>query len=149
MQKLVTILSLFVMISQPVWAMDINSTHSGSWYNRLQDGHGLSVAILDTDRTLIYWYVYTPDGTPTFLLTVGQNQGDSTTGDTYIQTGMKFGEFNPNDHELTMWGTSTVTFHDCNNLTLEYSLDDPAYGSGVIPMTKLVGLSGLECSDSQ
>jgi hypothetical protein len=83
-----------------------------------------------------------------FLVIDGTNQGNRTTGTAYYSTGMKFGEFNPDDHELTVWGTATLTFHDCNNVTIEYSADDPAYGSGVIPMTKLAGLSGLECSDS-
>jgi hypothetical protein len=127
----------------------INTGLSGAWYNEDQDGHGLNVIVLDENRTIIYWYVYHTDGTPMFLIIDGTNLGNSTTGVAYYSAGMRFGEFNPNDHELTAWGMSTVTFHDCNNLTLEYSLDDPAYGSGSIPMTKLANISGLECSNSQ
>ena len=127
----------------------VNPVHSGAWYNQDQDGHGLNVIVLNGNRTIIYWYVYHTDGTPMFLTIDGTNDGNSTTGTAYYSAGMKFGEFNPNDHELTVWGMSTVTFHDCNNLTFEYSSDDPAYGSGSIPMTKLANVSGLECSNSQ
>jgi len=127
---------------------NISSSYSGSWYNSAQDGHGLNVATLNETRTLVYWYVYHTDGTPMFLITVGTNDGNSTSGTTYYHTGMKFGSFNPDDNEQTVWGTSTVTFHDCNSATLEYSADDPAYGSGTIPMTRLTFVSGIKCSDS-
>jgi hypothetical protein len=130
-------------------SVKVSNGHSGSWHNSDQDGHGLNVQALDETRTLIYWYVYHTDGTPMFLITVGTNDGNSTTGITYYNTGMIFGEFNPDDREQTVWGMSTVTFHDCNNLTLEYSSDDPTYGSGTIPMERLTFISGLPCSDSQ
>lgn len=126
---------------------NVSNGYSGAWYNADQDGHGLNVHVLNENSTLIYWYVYHTDGTPMFLITVGENDGNSTTGTTYYHTGMKFGEFDPNDIQQTVWGTSTVTFHDCNNATLEYSADDFAYGSGSISMTKLADVSGLECSD--
>ena len=146
MKRIFGLLLLFVAFN--VSAIEISSKLSGAWYNPSQDGHGLSVAVLDENRTLIFWYVYHTDGTPMFLITVGENQGNSTTGTTYYNTGMKFGEFNPDDRQQTVWGTSTVTFSDCNTATLEYSSNDPAYGSGSIPMVRLAFVSGLKCSDS-
>ena len=139
---------LLLIVAFNVSAIEINSKLSGTWYNPNQDGHGLSIAILDENSTLIFWYVYHPDGTPMFLITVGQNQGNSITGTTYYNTGMRFGEFDPNDRVQTVWGTSTVTFSDCNTATLKYSSNDPAYGSGSIPMVRLASVSGLKCSDS-
>jgi len=146
MKRLFGLLFLFVTFN--VSAMEINSKLSGVWYNANQDGHGLNVVTFDENYTLIYWYVYHIDGTPMFLLTVGQNQGNSTTGITYYNTGMKFGEFNPDDRVETVWGTSTLTFSDCNTASLEYSSNDPAYGSGTIPMTRVLSVTGLKCSDS-
>ena len=143
------IFGLFLLlVAFNVSAIEINSKLSGSWFNSDQDGHGLNVATLDEDFTLVYWYVYHTDGTPMFLITVGKNEGNRTSGTTYYHTGMKFGDFNPDDVQQTVWGTSTVTFTDCNTATLEYSADDPAYGGGTIPMTRLTFVSGLKCSDS-
>jgi hypothetical protein len=139
---------LLLVATFNVSALDINPELSGSWYNPAQDGHGLNVATLNEDLTLVYWYVYHTDGTPMFLITVGTNQGDSTSGTTYYNTGMKFGAFDPDDREQTIWGSSTVTFHDCYSATLEYTSDDPAYGSGSIPMQRLTFVSGIKCSES-
>lgn len=146
MKRIFSLFLLFVTFN--VSAIEINNKLSGSWYNPAQDGHGLNVATLDETRTVIYWYVYHTDGTPMFLTTVGTNNGNRTSGTTYYNTGMKFGSFNPDDRQQTEWGTSTVTFTDCNNATLEYSANDPAYGSGTIPMTRLASVSGIKCSDS-
>jgi hypothetical protein len=79
---------------------------------------------------------------------VGVNDGNRTEGTTYYNTGMKFGEFDPTDIQETVWGTSSVTFHNCNSATLEYSSNDSAYGSGTIPMTPVIPVSGNNCSDS-
>ncbi len=125
----------------------INAGLSGSWFNLDQAGHGLNVEVLDETRTVVYWYTYHTDGTPMFLYMDGTNDGNSITGRTYYSTGMKFGEFNTEDWELTVWGTTTVTFHDCDNATIEYSGDDPAYGSGTIPMIRLTSVSDLPCAD--
>lgn len=148
MKKLKAVLVLCAVLSQSLWAMDINSTLSGSWYNPLQDGHGLSVEVLTDNRTVIYWFVYNPDGTPTFLITVGQNNGASTSGDTYVQSGMKFGDFDPDDVTREVWGTVTLSFQDCDTAQLDYSSTDEQFGSGSIPMTRLVSIDALKCKDN-
>ncbi len=139
---------IFLLVAFNVSAVNIKPSFSGAWYNKNQDGHGLAVEVLDETRTLIYWYVYHTDGTPMFLITVGENQGNRTTGNTYYQTGMQFGTFDPNDLKQTVWGTSTVTFHDCKNATLQYSSNDPAYGSGSIAMQRLTSIAGNKCTES-
>lgn len=141
-------LVLLFFVTFNVFAIDINSTLSGVWYNANQSGHGLNVVVMDENTTIVYWYVYHTDGTPMFLITVGQNQGNQVTGPTYYNTGMKFGEFNPNDIQETVWGTSTVTFNDCNNALLQYSFDDPAYGSGTIAMQRIASVARSKCTDS-
>jgi len=115
---------LLFLVAFNVSAIEINSKLSGSWYNPDQNGHGLNVATLDENLTLVYWYVYHTDGTPMFLITVGTNDGNRTSGTTYYHTGMRFGDFNPDDVQQEVWGTSTVTFTDCYTATLEYSAND-------------------------
>ena len=139
---------LLCVIAFNAFAIDIKPSLSGSWFNPDQNGHGLSVEVLEDNKTLIYWYVYHPDGTPMFLITVGNNSGNRTSGETYYQTGMRFGDFNPNDVKQTIWGTTTVTFNDCGSASLRYSSNDPAYGSGTIPMQRLVSIAGNKCTDS-
>ena len=148
MMKRIFSLFLLFLVTFNVFAIEINSTLSGVWYNGNQSGHGLNIVVLDENTTIVYWYVYHTDGTPTFLVTVGQNQGNRVTGPTYYNTGMKFGGFDPNDIVEAVWGTSTVTFSDCNNASLQYTFNDPAYGSGTIPMQRLLSVSRLKCSDS-
>lgn len=139
---------LFLFIAYNAQAIEFDSSLSGIWYNANQSGHGLNIAVLDENLSIVYWYVYHTDGTPMFLTTVGENQGDRITGVTYYNTGMKFGEFNPADIVETEWGTSTVIFTDCNNATLEYSSNVSGYGNGSIQMVRLASLAGLKCSDS-
>jgi len=139
---------LYLFISVQASAVDVNSDLSGIWYNADQSGHGLNIAILDENITIVYWYVYHTDGTPMFLITVGENTGDRTSGVTYYNTGMRFGEFNHEDIQESVWGTSSVTFHDCNNATLEYASDVEGYGSGSIAMQRLASIAGLKCTDS-
>jgi hypothetical protein len=137
-----------LLLAFNVSAMEINSKLSGIWHNANQSGHGLNVVVMDENTTIVYWYVYHTDGTPMFLITVGQNIGNRVTGPTYYNTGMKFGDFNPNDVTETVWGTSTVTFNSCNSASLSYSSNEPGYGSGTIPMERLASVAGLKCSDS-
>jgi hypothetical protein len=139
---------LILFFCQSALGMEIDARLSGSWYNPSQSGHGINVEVLNDSDTLVYWYVYHPDGTPMFLSTVGTNTGDTTTGTALYHTGMLFGDFNPNDHQEPPWGTASVIFHDCNNATLEYQADNPAYGNGAIPMKRLTSVYGLKCSDA-
>lgn len=139
---------IFLFIAFNASAIEINARLSGIWYNSSQSGHGLNIAVLDENTTIVYWYVYHVDGTPMFLITVGQNQGNTISGTTYYNTGMKFGEFNPLDIVETEWGSTTLTFSDCNTASLEYAANDPGYGSGMIPMQRLGSVAGLKCTDS-
>lgn len=139
---------LLLVIAFNASAIEISSKLSGIWYNPEQSGHGLNIAVLDENTTIVYWYVYHTDGTPMFLITVGLNEGNKISGTTYYNTGMKFGEFNKDDIVETVWGSATLTFSDCNNVTLQYSASDPAYGNGSIPMQRLGSVAGLKCSDS-
>lgn len=144
--------ALALSVSIYGWPMDINQYHSGSWWNSSQSGHGFSIEVLDENTVLIYWYVYNPDGSSTFLLAVAEISGNSATGTTYYYSGMRFGDFDPNDVNEQVWGTVTITFHSCDSATLQYSSTlsyngDP-FGSGQIPLTRLVSIDKMQCSNS-
>lgn len=131
-----------------IHAINIQPNLSGSWFNPNQDGHGLAVEVLENDLTLIYWYVYQLDGSPMFLITVGNNTGNTTSGTTYFYSGMKFGEFNPADNTREVWGTTSVTFDKCDTARLTYTANDPAYGSGQIAMQRLTSIAAYACTDT-
>jgi hypothetical protein len=145
LKKLKALVVLLAFVSQMAWGMDINPTHTGSWYNPNQDGHGLAVEVLDSETTVIYWYVYDTEGNPIFLLTVATNDGKTASGTTYFYSGMKFGEFNPDDNNEQVWGQASLTTDACDSAMFEYSSIDPAFGSGTIHMVKLASVEGVKC----
>ena len=66
---------------------DIRPEHSGTWYNPDQSGHGLSIEVLDDERTIAFWFSYTPNGLPMFLEIIGVNDGHTVTGPAYYNEG--------------------------------------------------------------
>ncbi len=136
-------------LAAPASAKTIDASVSGTWWNATQDGHGFSVEYLNPTITLIYWYVYTPEGAPTFLVIAAVNDGMTATGDASIQEGMIFGEFDPiSESDRTNWGTVSFTYNNCNSATLTYDSTVPGYGSGSIQLTKLIGIAGLKCTEN-
>jgi len=142
---------LLLSLAQNSWAIGINRFLSGSWFNALQNGHGFSIEVISDEQTVIYWYVYHPDGTPTFLIAVGTNKNNVVQANVFYNTGMKFGDFDPKDVAEIPWGTIELTFHSCNSATLEYSSDldfnGEPWGSGSIPLTRLLTIDEMQCSD--
>jgi len=143
-------LMLMIFVSPSVQGIDIDRYFSGSWYNPDQAGHGFSIEVLSSSRTLIYWYVYHPDGTPTFIVADGTNSGNKVTAQGYYNSGMVFGEFNPEDRVQVPWGTINLTFHSCNSATLQYNSDldynGEPWGSGSISLTRLATIEGMQCA---
>lgn len=149
-RRLVLLLALLFTTSS--WAMDVDRYTSGGWGDPSQSGHGYSIEVMNDNLAIIFWYVYNPDGTSTFLVTVGQISGNTISGNTSYYSGMKFGEFDPSVLQEDPWGTVTVTFHDCNNATLNYSSsmshNGVPFGSGTVQLQRLVSLQGMGCTDN-
>ena len=145
---------LFLFHSSTSYAFEINPNLSGSWYNPAQSGHGLSIEVISKDVTIFYWYVYNPDGKPTFLIAVGENQaGGRIEAIAYHNTGMVWGEFNPLTRTETVWGTITLDFSDCNNGSLTWLSDDLSvqpipFGEGTTPIKRLASINDTECAES-
>jgi len=145
---------LFLFHSLTSYAFEINPQLSGSWYNPEQSGHGLSIEVISKDVTIFYWYVYNPDGKPTFLIAVGENQeGGRVEGIAYHNTGMVWGEFNPATRTETRWGVITLSFSDCNNGTLSWQSDDLSvqsipFGEGTTPIKRLASIVDTACAET-
>jgi hypothetical protein len=144
----------FTLLSPaPVTARDIDRFLTGSWYNPAQSGHGFSLEVSANGLVVIYWYTYHHDGTPTFILAVGQANGDTVTADAYYNTGMRFGVFDPDERTESPWGSISITFHDCQSATVEYESTfehgGMAFGSGSFPIQRLVSIDQLQCQNDR
>jgi len=146
------LLILLAVFALDASARDIDKSFTGSWYNADQSGHGFSVEVLPDGRAVIYWYVYNPDGTPTFLVAIGDLDGDTIQADVYHQTGMPFGTFDNSNLVQTNWGTLDFTVTDCDRAMLSYSstmsIDGQPFGSGTIQLERLSSIAGLKCTAS-
>ena len=126
----------------------ISMSHSGSWYNPMQSGHGLAVEILPNYLGLIYWYVYDEEGNQVWLLGSGTYEGSQLNLDmTHVTGGMFPPAFNSDDLTLTHWGTATLTLDNCNNGTFAWHPDETqtTFTSGQMSIQRITQLAGLEC----
>ena len=155
LKRLLSLLAVLLLFHPfTSYAFEINPNLSGSWYNPAQSGHGLSIEVISKDVTVFYWYVYNPDGKPTFLIAVGENQaGGRIEAIAYHNTGMVWGEFNPATRTEKKWGTITLDFSDCNNGSLSWRSDDLSiqaipFGEGMTPIKRLASINDTECAEN-
>ena len=143
---LASFLAVFTCLAS---AADIRNYHSGTWYDPDRPGHGISVEVLDDESLVIFWFAYHPDGTPMWLLTEADIDGDSASGDAWYFSGMPFGSFDPGLLERQRWGTVSLTFLDCHTAQLSYdspmSYDGIPFGAGEVDLVRLTFTDGLEC----
>jgi len=138
-----------LLLSASAAAMEIKPSHSGSWYNPDQPGHGLSVEVINAETLVIYWNTYHPDGTPMWLMSVAEIEGDTAVGEAFHYSGMPFGLFDPFQLTEQSWGVLSLTFVDCNSARFGY--DSPLdhngvpYGAGEIDLVRLTSIDGLNC----
>ena len=147
---LLILAAIMAVLSNPVGAMNIRNFHSGSWFDEDRPGHGLSLEVVDADTMVIYWFVHHPDGTPMWLVSEADIEGDTAVGDAYYVSGMPFGTFSPASRTEQAWGTLSITLQDCNAARLSYSSPMShggiPFGSGEIDLVRLTSIHGLECS---
>jgi hypothetical protein len=138
-----------LLMSASAAAMDIMPSHSGSWYNPQQSGHGLNVEVVNPETLVIYWNTFHPDGTPMWLVSVAQIEGETAHGEAYHLSGMPFGMFDSAQLAQQSWGELTLTFLDCDNARLNYdsplSHGNVPFGSGEIELVRLSFIDGLDC----
>ena len=149
MKKLV-LLILLLGLSDAAFS-EVRPEYSGSWYNPEQSGHGLSIEVISSERSIVYWYTYDPLGNPIFLYADGTNVGDRIEAQVYFLQGMIWGEFDPDTNQMSEWGTLAVAFEDCSHATLHYDStleyqNGEAFSSGQIPLVRLASIHGYQCS---
>jgi hypothetical protein len=144
--KKITLILLLSFCFSPAHA-DVRPEHSGAWYNHDQAGHGLSIQVLNDERTIAFWFSYSPDGSPMFLVIDGVNDGHTVTGPAYYQEGMVWRQFDPATLSSEVWGEISIEFLGCNSAVLNWSSSMEGYGDGLIELERLTYLAGLECDE--
>lgn len=126
------------------------ATVSGSWYDPVHAGHGLSVEMLGGDRAIAYWFVYDERGAPLHLYLDGTISGRTIAGPAYLARGMRFGTFDPATLALGHWGEIAITFDSCDSARLRFDANGPAggpqFGRGDIALSRLSSIGELECA---
>lgn len=133
------------------------SGYLGTSWIKPGSGEGIVMQVyerLNQPNTLVVaftWSAYAPSGYPVYL--VGQvdiARGATTaTAPLYYTTGGGLGGDGPIDPPH-LWGTTTVSFPDCNNMNLSYASNPgiPSFipqGSGTRSWVRLGRLNGLNC----
>lgn len=128
----------------------IDATFSGLWYNPDQDGHGFSISVHSATSASVYWYTFSPFGSPIWIYGAGDIIVDRIESSAYFLQGMEFGTWDPDDKDVLDWGIFDIEFHSCNSATLTYDStlsyqSGEEFGSGTIPLVRLASIDGLEC----
>lgn len=121
---------------------------SGTWYNAAQNGHGVSIEVIDETRVIAFWYVYDPNGQPVHLYIDGRINGRTINGTAYRASGMRFGRFDPATLNLDIWGQVDLDVLSCQSVRMRYRGNGPAgagYGTGEIALGRLSQLRDLPC----
>lgn len=129
-----------------------------SWYDPATSGEGIVMQVyqrlgeLNTFVLSFTWSAYDPDGFPFWL--TGQvdiiRGAKVANSPMFYVTGGGLGGNAGTANPPTPWGTATVTFPDCNHMTLTYASNPglPSFvpqGSGTRNWTRLGRLNGLPC----
>ena len=117
-----------------------NRLLNGNYFDPDRDGEGLQLALeSDPDVWALSFYTYL-DGKQVWMIGAGEREGNRIHFDPMsITSGGQFGpSFDPDDIEVTTFGTITLDFFDCNNLEVTIDSELPEFESSQREMTRIV-----------
>jgi len=128
---------------------EIESHHSGLWFNPEQDGHGLNIIVLENNTMIIFWYTFDNEGNQIWLLGSGSFENDlATLSVVSTENGLFPPNFNAADVETTQWGSFEIEFDGCNQAEFRWMPNaGTEFTSGSMPMTRLAFNAGLTCEE--
>lgn len=131
-------------------AAPANSGRSGSFYSPSRAYEGIFVEFLDDGRVLLIWYTWDPQGrqfwTISDAVTVVGNR--VTAQMIYPSQPTRFGSnFNSSQIVYAPWGTVTLTYTSCDNVTFQYDSTVAGFGSGTYQYARLTRPRGTACSN--
>lgn len=126
---------------------EVGYSHSGSWYDPSHNGEGFLLEIISETLALMTWFTFDDQGNQAWVQGVGTiDENEIQFDQLLLPTGAEFGpSFDPDLVDRTLWGTGTMTFHDCNSATVSYSSSDDRFGSGEQNVVSLTNIHKLNC----
>ncbi|KAA9131602.1 hypothetical protein F3N42_09815 [Marinihelvus fidelis] len=120
---------------------------SGSYFAPERNGEGVIVEWLDNGMVTAIFFTFDTEGDQFWVTGTGAPNGRSVTMDVvYPGTSTRWGRgFDAGEIELPVWGTFTLSWSDCNNLSFSYDSSVPGYGSGSHQYTRISTLQGTSC----
>ncbi len=126
----------------------IGAGMTGNWYSPAQSGHGFEIQVLPGNQLLVEWFVFTPDGQPTWIIGTGPISGDTAIVQGFQQVGPG-GRFPPRFNSAQVhpqpWGTLEFQFSGCDAGEVRWTAVAPGYGNGSLPLVRLTMPLGLTC----
>jgi hypothetical protein len=135
---------LFRYRSGPVSVPTVDSGFSGLWYDPEHNGEGFIVEILDSATALVYWFTYHGDGSQRWFIGVGDVKENRVVVEEFLDThGGRFSSTkNPTDVVRTDRGRLAITFNNCDEAMVNFSID--GFG-GNMPVQRLTPVFGHGC----
>ncbi len=121
----------------------------GAWFDPSHAGEGWVIEPLSATQAGVYWYTYTPQGEPVWLLGVGTMDGTRLRVDTQLRpVGTAFGSaFNGGAITNATWGSLEINFESCNRARVNYRSTQAGFGEGVLQAQRLTTLASGICLD--
>jgi hypothetical protein len=140
--------------THPASLAENRAAQRAGWYIVPQDGEGMLMQQqLHGDgsaTSLVVWYTYDLAGLPMFL--VGATRAPLNAAacdapidiDVSVTRGARFGAaFDPAQVQVLPWGRVRLDSRNCALTTLRWTANDPAYGSGELPLFRLTAPLGV------
>lgn len=120
--------------------------YSGAWYDPDRTGEGFTIAILEDNRAVAYWFTYGPDGERRWVFGTGTlTDGSWVFPDMITTAGPRFGAaYDPADFEELRWGRLELDL-SCEGGEARYESTEAGFGSGIFPLVQLTSMDGPAC----
>ena len=130
--------------------LELDGSLSGQYHDPQRSGEGINMLISQVgERTVVFitWFTYL-QGEQVWMV----GAADIIPGDVFVEMdlfrtrGTGFGSmFNPDDVELTPWGSIRLSVPACGLLDASYTSTDPDFESADVQLELLVGIAGSPC----
>ncbi len=120
---------------------------SGTWFDLTHNGEGFTIHVLPDGRVIVYWYTFDSEGNQVWLIGVGTVDTNNriVIDNMRTTTGALFGnDFDQNDVVRTDWGQVIIDLN-CDQGTAMYNSSLPAFGSGLLNLSRLTTIAGINC----
>ncbi|MCH8056663.1 MAG: FG-GAP repeat protein [Proteobacteria bacterium] len=128
----------------------INAGHAGAWFNPATAGQGQFIDVEPAEKFMfISWFTYTDAASANpndqrWLTAQGNYSGNTATLDLFETLGGKFDD--PQAVTTTQIGEVTLSFNDCGQGLMTYSLDEEKL-QGEFPLLRVIPGSDNVCED--